>query len=197
MLPSCNSQVMLVPVTSGMTGIQTVMIPVQPAPPILCPPNHINMCLSTQSTSEYDSRMYGRFRHVGRDHPHYRHAPFDWYRPPKQRHNVVHEDAAVVTLDGPVPIGDFYRHYIYGEGADDYDDDDSTSYGSEEYDDIQEPSYGQRNTSYQRQPYLNGEGQQNPSLSSNRQPMETSNYSTLNPTRRSTIPPSSNYSGNR
>lgn len=153
MLPLCDSRTTMVPVNSGMMGCAPAMIPMMPmAPaPLMCPPN---MFSTTSMMSEYDSQMYGRFRHVEREHPRYRHAPFDWYRPPKQGHNIVHEDAAVVTLDGPVPIGDFYRHYIYGDydDYDDYDDDDSDSFESEEYDDTLEPPYEQRTAGYQRYP---------------------------------------------
>ena len=192
MLPLCDSHSMLMPANSCMTGIPHIMVPMMPVQPtpIVCPPNNINMCLSTTMTNKYDSRMYGRFRHVGRDQPSYRHAPFDWYRPPKQRYDVVHEDAAVITLDGPMPIGDFYRYYIYGEGI--YDDgDDTSSYESEE------SSYEPRGSSYRRpnrvEPYFNDDEERN----SNQQSTRTNNYSTLDPNRRSTNLPLSNYQRNR
>jgi len=196
MLPFCN----FYPIEPGMIGVPPIMVPrlpILPAP-IIRPPNNINMCLSTTITNEYDSYMYGRFRHVGRDYPLYRHIPFDWYQPPKQRHNVVHEDAAVLTLDGPVPIGDFYRYYIYGESMNDSDyDDELTSYESEEYN---EPSYEQRSTGYRRQsreePEFDDEEEGNSSILLNRQSMRTGNYPTYNSNRRTTIPPS-NYSRNR
>jgi len=128
------------------------MVPVPvPVPPVVCPPNNINMCLSKTMSYEYDSHIYGRFRHVERDYPHYRHIPFDWYQPPKQRHNVVHEDTAVVTHHGPVPIDEFYRYYIYGESMDDSDSDyydDSTSFDSDDY---YESSNEERSIGYRRQ----------------------------------------------
>ena len=123
-------------------GMMVPVLPVQPAP-MICPPNAMNMCSSSTMTNEYDSHMYGRFRHVGRDHPQYRHVPFEWYRPPKQRHNVIHEDAAVVTLDGPIPLGDFYRYYIYGEDISECDSD-VTSYDDKSF-------YEERSTGYRRQ----------------------------------------------
>jgi hypothetical protein len=88
------------------------MIPMMPVP-------FAPMFLSTTMTDEYDSDMYSRFRHVKRDHPRYRHAPFDWYQPPKEHHKIVHEDAAVVTVDGPIPVADFYRFHVYNDGSDD------------------------------------------------------------------------------
>jgi hypothetical protein len=166
------------------------MMPMASAP--LCPPN-LNMFSTTSMMSEYDSQMYGRFRHVERDHPRYRHAPFDWYRPPKQCYNVVHEDAAVVTLDGPVPIGDFYRYYIYGDDYDDYDDydDDSSSFVSEEYDDIGGSSYEPRSVGYRRygrrDPALDDEGI-DADLQIARSSMGRSRYSSLYPNRRTGVP---------
>ena len=159
MLPICDPRAMLMPVNSGMMGAAPAMMPMVAAP-MLCPPNNFNLCSMTSTMSEWDSKLYGRFRHVEREHPLYRHAPFDWYRPPKQRCNIVHEDAAVVTLDGPVPIGDFYRYYIYGDDGDDYDDDeydyydddDSTSFLSDEYDDVGGSSYEPRSVGYRRNP---------------------------------------------
>jgi len=195
MLPVCNQRPMLMPVNTGMIGASPCMVPMMPVtgPPMLCPPNNFNLCSTTTMMGEYDSQMYGRFHHVEREHPRYRHAPFDWYRPPKQPHNVIHEDAAVVTLDGPVPIGDFYRYYIYGDGYDDdeydeYDDNDSTSFASDEYDDIGEPSYEPRSVGYRRYPQrdqdLDDEDNNN-RLASNRSSMGTRNYTTLDPNRRS------------
>lgn len=155
MLPMCDSRAMLMPVNTGAMGCAPAMVPMMPmaAAPLMCPPNNLSMFSTTSLFSEYDSQMYGRFRHVEREHPRYRHAPFDWYRPPKQAHNIIHEDAAVVTLDGPVPIGEFYRHYIYGDDDDyydEYDDDDSSSFLSDDYDDTIEPSYEPRSVGYQR-----------------------------------------------
>jgi hypothetical protein len=197
MLPLCNSQAMLMPMNPGMMGVSPAMVPMMPitGPPFLCPPNNFNMCSTTSTMNEYDSQMYGRFRHVEREHPRYRHAPFDWYRPPKQRHNIIHEDAAVVTLDGPVPIGDFYRYYIYGDDDggdydddyDEYDDDDSASFASEGYDDTGEPSYEPRSVGYRRYP------QRDQDLDDedidNRLPSAGArNYTTLTPNRRPTNP---------
>ena len=153
-------------------------------------------------TNEYDAQMYGRFRHVERQHPRYRHAPFDWYRPPKQRCNIVHEDAAVVTLDGPVPIGDFYRHYIYGDDESDEYDDDIDSIGSGD-DELNEGGsrYEPRSSNYRRssrtEPDLDDE-----SLGTNRPGTNTGNYMALNPNRRTSIPQlnpmrPARYQGNR
>jgi len=188
MLPLCNSPAMLMPANSCMMGIQPAMVPMVPmvGAPMLCPPNNFNMFSTTSIMSEFDSKLYGRFRHVEREHPQYRHAPFDWYRPPKQQCNIVHEDAAVVTLDGPVPIGDFYRYYIYGDGMnDDYDDDDSTSFGSEEYDDVGGASYEPRSIGYRRNPRDFDDEDIDPL---NRSPMGAGNYSSLNSSRRTTNP---------
>ena len=137
--------------------------------------------------SEYDSQMYGRFRHVERDHPKYRHAPFDWYRPPKQCYNIIHEDAAVVTMDGPVPIGDFYRHYIYGDEYDEYDeyeDDDSTPYDSDDYDHIGDSSYEARSTDYRRYPQRSSDFDDDDIPA--RSALSGRNNSTFDPNRRST-----------
>lgn len=155
MLPLCDSRAMLVPMKSGMPGVSPSMVPMMPMlnAPMMYPANNLNMFSTTTLMSEFDSRLYGRFRHVERENPRYRHAPFDWYRPPKQRYNVVHEDAAVVTNDGPVPIGDFYRYYIYGDGMDESDEyDDSSSFDSDEYGDTVEPSYEARSADYRRYP---------------------------------------------
>jgi hypothetical protein len=111
MLPFCNYY----PMYPGMIGIPPCFMPMMPFP-------FAPFDMSTTMTDEYDSPMYSRFRYVERDHPRYRHAPFDWYQPPKEHHKIVHEDAAVVTVDGPIPVADFYRFYIYGEGSDDDDD---------------------------------------------------------------------------
>ncbi|CAF1276683.1 unnamed protein product [Adineta steineri] len=204
MLPVCNSHSMLMPTNPCMTGVQHVMVPMMPVQPvpIICPPSNVNMCLSTTIPNEYNSQAYGRFRHVERDRPSYRHAPFDWYRPPKHRYDVVHEDAAVVTLDGPMPIGDFYRYHIYGEGTDDYDYDDSSSYGTEEYDDdLDDSSYDPRGPTHRRQTrsdsYINDDDETIPNLPLNQQPIRPSNYSTLDPNRRNIIPSSSSYQRNR
>jgi hypothetical protein len=195
MLPLCGSPAMLMPVSSGMMGCAPAIIPMMPmaSAPMLCPPNNLNMLSTTSIMSEYDSQMYGRFRHVERDHPRYRHAPFDWYRPPKQRYNIVHEDAAVVTLDGPVPLGDFYRYYIYGDDYDDYDDyddNDSASFASEEYDDLGESSYEPRSIGYRR--YGRGDPAVDDDVSLNRSSMGTGNYSSLYPNRRTGIPTGTN-----
>ncbi|CAF0777579.1 unnamed protein product [Didymodactylos carnosus] len=120
------------------------------------PMNMNNPFLTTNPYLTYQSSMYGRFRHVNRSSPSYRHAPFDWYRPPKTYH-VVHEDAAVLTLDGPIPIGDFYKYYIYGGNdlEDDYDDDYEIA---DEYDDSysgrpgQTSHYEQQSVGYRRRP---------------------------------------------
>ena len=154
-------------------------------------------------TNEYDSHMYGRFRHVEREHPQYRHAPFDWYRPPKQYHNIVHEDAAVVTNDGPVPIGDFYRYYIYGddeEYGDDYDDDDdedSSSFESDDYgDDIEQSSYEPRSVGYRRGPRLDPD-MDDVSEAPYRPAARTGPYTTLNSGRSAPRVPPTRYQGNR
>jgi len=174
------------PVNSGMMGVQPAMVPMMPmaGSPFLCPPNNFNMFSTTSLMSEFDAQLYGRFRHVERDDPRYRHAPFDWYRPPKQRYNVVHEDAAVVTLDGPVPIGDFYRHYIYGDDMDyDYDDD-LTSFASDDYDDVVE-QYEPRSVGYRRYARDFDDEDIGPL---NRPSRGRDNYSSLNTNRRTTIP---------
>jgi hypothetical protein len=171
-----------------MMGVQPAMMPMVPmvGAPMLCQPNNLNMFSTTSIMSEFDSKMYGRFRHVEREDPRYRHAPFDWYRPPKQNYNIVHEDAAVVTLDGPVPIGDFYRYYIYGDDMDDdYDDDDSTSFASDEYDDIGGPSYEPRSAGYRRNPRDFDDDDIDPL---NRSSMDPGNYSSLNSNRRTMNP---------
>jgi hypothetical protein len=180
MLPMCQSQPMLVPAVPPM---MVPMVPVQPAA-MLYPPNYANMCMTTITSNEDDSRRYGRFRHVEREVPSYRHAPFDWYRPPQQRYDIVHEDAAVVTLDGPMPMGDFYRYYIYGEGVDEYDDDDgASSYESDVYEEIPSYSGGRRS----RSSFNYGEEASSRPLF-NQWSNSTSGYSTLDPTRRSSIP---------
>ncbi|CAF1345347.1 unnamed protein product [Adineta ricciae] len=187
MLPVCGSQPMLVPV---MPQMLVPMMPVQPAP-MCCPPNFMSACLTTTMESVCNSRMYGQFRHVPRELPGYRHAPFDWYRPPKQRFNVIHEDAAVVTLDGPMPIGDFYRYYIYGDDMGDYEYDDyedGSSYASADYDNIS------RNTINSRQTRSQDDQEER---YSNLSPNRANTYSTLDPARRRAMPPSSNYRQNR
>ncbi|CAF1380740.1 unnamed protein product [Adineta steineri] len=211
MLPVCDSRAMLMPVNSGICGAPPVMVPMMPAggAPLLCAPNNFGLCSTTSIMSEYNAQMYGRFQHVEREHPRYRHAPFDWYRPPKQRHNIVHEDAAVVTLDGPVPIGDFYRHYIYGDGYDDYDDyddddeyydddddDDAGSFGSDEYDDTVVPSYEPRSIGYRRDPQRGPGSVADSYIPSNRSSINSRNYAKLDPTRRTSMRPS-NYQRNR
>lgn len=190
MMPLCDSRAMMMPVNTGMLGATPAMVPMMP---MVCAPNNINLFSTTSLMSEYDSKMYGRFRHVEREHPRYRHAPFDWYRPPKQYYNVVHEDAAVVTLDGPVPIGDFYRHYIYGDDTDDeydddyYDDDDSSSFTSDDYDDAEGPSYEPRSVGYRRNARADDDDDDNIGLP--RRPLRNSgNYSSLNPNRSGTNP---------
>jgi hypothetical protein len=206
MLPLCDSRAMLMPVNSGMMGAQPAMIPMMPMAPasFLCPPNNFNMFSTTSLMSDYDSQMYGRFRHVEREHPRYRHAPFDWYRPPKQRHNIIHEDAAVLTMDGPVPIGDFYRYYIYGDDMDDDyddDDDDSASFASEEYDDLGGPSYEPRSIGYRRYARGDRDFDDEDIDPLNRSSMGRNNYSSLYPNRRTTIPTGSTrpstFRGNR
>jgi hypothetical protein len=204
MLPMCQSHAMPMSCNHGMMGMSPVMMPMMPMPnaPYMCAPNNMDLFSTTSIMSEYDSHMYGRFRHVEREHPTYRHAPFDWYRPPKQHCHIIHEDAAVVTLDGPVPLGDFYRHYIYGDDMDDYDDyddDDLSSFDSDEYDDTIEP-YEPRPAGYRRYP---GEDQDleddiGARLPSNRTAMGRGNYAALNANRRTGVPtrPSA-YRGNR
>ena len=197
MMPICDSRAMLMPVNSGMLGASPAMVPMMPmvGTPMVCAPNNMNMFSTTSLMSEYDSKMYGRFRHVEREHPRYRHAPFDWYRPPKQCYNVVHEDAAVVTLDGPVPIGDFYRHYIYGDETDDdyddddYYDDDSSSFTSDEYDDVDGPSYEPRSAGYRRNPRADFDDDDDDDIGPPRRPVRGSgNYSSLNTSRPGTNP---------
>ncbi len=186
MLPLCHPSPMFMPRNSGMMDVPPMMVPMVPAvaPPAICSPSNINMCPSITMTNEYDSHLYGRFQHVERDYSQYRHVPFNWYRPPKQRYNVVHEDAAVLTLDGPIPIGDFYRYYIYGEGMDD----------SDEYD---EPSYEQRSIGYQQQSQFEPDFDDDDEERNYSQPMRS--YSSY---RQPTIPPARNtrpsaYSENR
>lgn len=90
--------------------------------------------MTSVMSNESDSRLYGRFRHVPREQLGYRHTPFDWYRPPQLRYDIVHEDAAVMTLDGPVPMEDYYRYRLYENDLDeydDYDDDETISYESD------------------------------------------------------------------
>ena len=194
MLPLCDSRAMCMPVCSGMMPAAPAMVPMMPmaCAPMVCAPNNFNLFSTTSLMSEYDSKMYGRFRHVEREHPRYRHAPFDWYRPPKQCYNVVHEDAAVVTLDGPVPIGDFYRHYIYGDESDDdydddyYDDEESSSFSSEDYDDVEGPSYEPRSVGYRRNPQADFDDDDD-SGPMNR-PSRGANYSSLNRNRSGTNP---------
>ena len=189
MVPICDPRAMLGPVNSRMLGAVPAMMPMMPmvGGPMMCAPNNFNICSMSSTMSEWDSKLYGRFRHVEREHPLYRHAPFDWYRPPKQCYNVIHEDAAVVTLDGPVPIGDFYRHYIYGDDGDDddyydyYDDDDSSSFASDEYDDVGGSSYEPRSLGYRRNPPdFDDDEDYDPS---NRSSIGRRNYSSLNSTR--------------
>ena len=152
-------------------------------------------------TNEYDSHMYGRFRHVERENPRYRHAPFDWYRPPKQYYNIVHEDAAVVTNDGPVPIGDFYRYYIYGDdgGYDDYDDDgdDSSSFESDDFgDDVEQTSYEPRSVGYRRDSRLDLDPD-DLSEASYRPAARTGPYTTLNSARPIPRTQPTRFQGNR
>ena len=199
-LPLCDPRVMLVPVNPSMIGNVPVMTPMAGSS-LPCPVNNLDMSLTTSLTSKYDSHIYGRFRHVAREDPGYRHAPFDWYRPPKQYYNIVHEDAAVVTHDGPVPIGDFYRYYIYGDEVGDNDDNSPSSLGSDEDDNVRQSSYEARTAGYQRSartsPDLDNEDTES-SLPRNRL---SNNYTTLAPNRRTGIPPpttrSSIYRGNR
>lgn len=204
MLPMCNSQPMCMPMAPNVCSMPA-MVPMVPMvnTPMLCPANMMNLCTTSTMTNEYDSRMYGRFRHVERENPRYRHAPFDWYRPPKQYHHVVHEDAAVVTLDGPVALGDFYRRYIYGEDDDEYDDDDdeydddqrsssfeTDGYGDEDDDGIEggDPAYEARSTDYRRgprrNPYLDDQSDDVGPAPSTR----PGTYTTLNTTRRGGAP---------
>lgn len=199
MLPLCDPRSMCMPFSYGAPAMgapaMIPMVPIANAP--ICPPmNNISMFSTTSIMGEYDKHMYGRFRHVDRDDPRYRHAPFDWYRPPKQCCNVIHEDAAVVTHDGPVPIGDFYRYYIYGDDFSDEEDDyyedddygDTSSFDSDEYDDTIEPSYEQRPQGYHRNPRMapNFGDNVNPS----RQPMGTHNPTPMTPNRRGPHPSS-------
>lgn len=185
MLPFCNS----CPIHRRMIHMPLMMAPMLPMPsvpaPVVCPPSNINMSLSTTVTNEYDSHLYGRFRHIEQDHPSYRHIPFNWYQSPKQRHNVVHEDVAIITLDGPVSLDKYYRSYIYGSNTDDSD-----SYESEEYD---EPLYEQTSTGHRRL------SREESDFSDDE---EDQQYSRFNPNRRPIVPPRryiqpSNYSRNR
>ncbi|CAF1088707.1 unnamed protein product [Rotaria sp. Silwood1] len=188
MLPICDSRARLMPCNPGMAGVAPAMVPMMPATcaPALCPMNNLNMFSVTSLMSEFDSHLYGRFRHVERDNPRYRHAPFDWYRPPKQNYNVIHEDAAVVTHDGPVPIGDFYRYYIYGDDIDDYDDY-SSSLESDEYGDLVESGPRGYRRDPRRYPDF-GDEYINSNQRLNRPPMGTGNYTTLNPNRQAMYP---------
>ena len=74
MLPLCDSRAMRMPFGQGMPGMAPVMVPMMPmaSAPVLCPMNNPNMFSTTSMMSELDSRMYGRFRHVEREHPRYR-----------------------------------------------------------------------------------------------------------------------------
>lgn len=142
MLPIRNS----CPIHQRMMYVPPMMVPMGQMPmgpaPVVCPPSNVNMSLSTATTTttdNYDSYIYGRIRHVDRNYPNYRHIPFDWYRPPKQNHNIIHEDAAIITLDGPISLDQFHRGYIHNDidiiDSDSYDDyNDSTSYYSDESD---------------------------------------------------------------
>ncbi|UJR37067.1 hypothetical protein I4U23_029772 [Adineta vaga] len=201
MLPMCNSRPLCMPMSSPICGPASSMVPMMPmAPaPMVCSPNVMSMFSTSTLMSEYDAQMYGRFRHVEREHPRYRHAPFDWYRPPKQNCLIIHEDAAVVTMDGPVPIGDFYRHYIYGDDYDDYDDDDSGTYTSEEYDDMDVPSYEARSVGYRRYPQRSSDFDDDDDDADDihaRSSLNGRNYSTLNPNRRPTTLPNTNRPSN-
>ncbi|CAF0849909.1 unnamed protein product [Rotaria sordida] len=199
MLPMCAPRVRLMPCNPRMACVAPAMVPMMPmtGSPAVCPMNKSNMFSITSLMSELDSHLYGRFRHVERENPCYRHAPFDWYRPPKQCCHVIHEDAAVVTHDGPVPIGDFYRYYIYGDNIDDYGD--SSSLESDDYDDLVEPPYNARTRGYQggfqREPdFYNGNAIA--SQRYNRSPMGIGNYTTLNTNRRTMNPASATRSSN-
>ncbi|CAM4772138.1 unnamed protein product [Rotaria magnacalcarata] len=225
MLPMCDSRAMLMPMGQGMSGMAPAMVPMMPMAggpmmpmaggpmmpmaggPMYYPMNNLNMFSTTSIMSEYDRHMYGRFRHVEREHPQYRHAPFDWYRPPKQRHNIIHEDAAVVTHDGPVPIGDFYRYYIYGDeddDQDDYDDRDeyyeddehSSSFDSDDYDDTVDPSYEQRAAGYRRNP-REAPGFADENTGMNRPSMGRNNLGAANANRRTTFPTTTARPANR
>ena len=205
MLPLCQSNAMPMSCNPGLMGMPPVMVPMMPmgGAPFLCPPNNMNLFSTTSLMSDYDAQLYGRFRHVEREHPSYRHAPFDWYRPPKQHCHIVHEDAAVVTLDGPVPLGDFYRHYIYGDDVDDYGDDgyddDSASFDSDEYDDTIDP-YEPRTAGYRRYPGSDPdlEDDIDPRFPANRSAARRGNYTGLNPNRRAGIQTGpSTFRGNR
>ena len=207
MLPMCNSQAMCMPMAPSLCPMPAMMpmVPMASAP---------MLCTMSTMTNEYDARMYGRFRHVEREHPQYRHAPFDWYRPPKQYHHVVHEDAAVVTLDGPVPLGDFYRHYIYGDDYDDeyddeddyddYDDQRSSLLESDGYDDDDDdvigrgaPPYEARSVDYRRgarrNPYLDDQSDDLAPSPARR----TGPYTTLSSTRRPMPAATPSYRGSR
>jgi hypothetical protein len=189
MLPLCDSRAMCMPINVGGFGASPVMMPMMPmaGAPLLYPPNQFNLASMSTVTNEYDSHMYGRFRYVERDDTRYRHAPFDWYRPPKQYHHVVHEDAAVVTADGPVPIGDFYRYYIYGDDDDDDAEDSLSSFDSIDNDDDEQGSYEPRRSDYRRDSRLDQDVDNGSYRPQTRQDI----YSTLNSTRRSRTGPSS------
>jgi len=196
MLPVCDPRPMCMPMNPCMMGMAPAMVPMVPmaGAPMMCSPNMMSM---TSMMSEYDAQLYGRFRHVEKQYPQYRHAPFDWYRPPKNRHDIIHEDAAVVTLDGPVPIGDFYRHYIYGDYFDDdddgyddyyddeyeYDDDGSDSFESGRYDDRFGPSYEPPSTGYRRSARSGPDFDDDRSMMSGRRDYDTINRARPGPVR--------------
>lgn len=207
MLPMCNPQTPFmvpmcpaIPRATAMPGMMP-MIPIPAVPPVLCPPNMNLLSMTTTTDSEFNANLYGRFRHVERDDFRYRHAPFDWYKPPKSFHNIVHEDAAVVTADGPVPIGDFYRHYIYGEGE---DDDSSSSFenSDDDGDDDEDGRFTERSSrmNNRRNPRRNFDSNFDEDSESFSTRAPTGNYSTLNSARRSAPATTNNrakFQGNR
>ncbi|CAF0981630.1 unnamed protein product [Rotaria sp. Silwood1] len=142
-----------------------------PTAQILYSSNMANGYTTRAMSNKYYSHMYSQCRNIKRDQSHYCHVPFDWYQPPKQGYSIIHEDVAVVTSNGPVPLHEFNRYYIHCKNIKVCNDnDDSTSFESEEYDDMQESSYEQRSIesqSYTRTESESDDDEENTSSSLN------------------------------
>ncbi|CAF1603260.1 unnamed protein product [Rotaria magnacalcarata] len=145
MLPQCYSRRMFMPTIPDIVKIARAM------PPMMRFPAAVPIqSSSSPMTNEYDSRRHDQYRHVKRDHSRHRHAPFDWYQPPKQGYEIVHEDISVVTSNGPVPFDEFYRQRTNNKH-----DEDPTVYDESEkkHDDRQESSHEEKTIDSQSEYY--------------------------------------------
>ncbi|CAF3189144.1 unnamed protein product [Rotaria socialis] len=137
MLPQCYIRPMFMPIIPDMVKISPAMLPMMRFP-VAAP---VQSSSSSPMTNEYDSRRHDQYRHAKRDHSRNRHAPFDWYRPPKQGYEIVHEDISVVTSNGPVPFDEFYRQRTHNE----HDKDPAVYESEKKHDDRQESSHEEKN----------------------------------------------------